>query len=61
MTDQQRAPFDPERVITALERQLGQAAGQIARLEAVIAGLLDERNEHARATEKQQVPAGDGG
>jgi hypothetical protein len=42
-------PIDAERVITALERQIGQQAGQIARLEAVIASLLEQRNDRARA------------
>lgn len=42
--DQDGPQYDVGRVVDHLEQQLGRALGQAARLEAVIATLLDERN-----------------
>lgn len=36
-------PIDGDRVIAALEQQLGAALGRIARLEAVITSLLEQQ------------------
>jgi hypothetical protein len=47
-------PIDGDRVIAALEQQLGAAMGRIARLEAVIAGLLEDRQAQ-RAEDKPRV------
>jgi hypothetical protein len=52
VTDQTAAGYDPERVITDLAQQLGQAAAENARLRAAVAGLLTERNEVARKAEE---------
>lgn len=40
--------YDITRVVDNLEQQLGRALGQAARLEAVVAGLLERNNELAR-------------
>lgn len=47
-TDSPAPQYDITRVVDNLEQQLGRALGHAARLEAVIAGLIDRTNELAR-------------
>lgn len=58
--DQPGPQYDPERVITNLEQQLGRSRGEAARLEAVIATLLAEQNTLARERDEALAKATSG-